>query len=854
MLAYCCAPALAQRGDHAGEAQPDIPAEVQIPEAPALSPAEALETFAFAEPGFTIQLAAAEPMIADPVAAVFDEDGRLWVVEMQSYMPNIDGEGELVPTSRILILEDTDADWVFDKATTFMEGLVLPRSVLPCYGGALVIAPPNLLFAKDTDADGKADDIRTLLDGFGGLDNPEHAGNGLLYGLDNWIHISQHNLEIRFDGESIRTRPTPGHGQWGITQDDWGRIYYCPNSDVLRGDLFPKHYAARNPNQRGIRGMNAQIMPDVSVFPSRINPGINRGYQDHMLRDDYTLAVTTSACSPMIYRSGAWGEEFYANAFTCEPAGNCLMRTILDEDAYPPSAHRAYPDTEFLTSTDERFRPVALATGPDGSLFVVDMYRGVIQHKTYVTTFLRKQVEARELELPIHLGRIWRISRSDQGSARRESMPIHTTPPDARAAIASELLPLSRQPNERLVELLGHPDAFFREHAQKILVERRAVEMEDALREIVLSKQFHPVSRAHAIFTLEGLGVVTKDDALAVSWETMSKLSGVGIRLLEPWMGERDVTEIMAGAVPPHGDPMVSLQAAASLASSFPGEWSAETVAGAFVAYADNPLVRSAMITGLHEREALILQHAVAHYASPTPGQTAALAELADTALRGSPAQRTRYLDLIAETLPTDRWFSAILLDRLAAALKLDTDSPTTLELADEPAAWTASLAAGMWDLHPRAAAANDRLRWPGNTIDAEQPRPLAGDERSRYALGRKLFDICAACHGFDGMGLQGQAPPLAGSPIATGPESRTIRVLLQGLQGPIEREGITYDLQMPAAPFPDDEQIASLLTYIRRGFGNTADPVHPRTVARIRAETADRPTPWTEPELLDIP
>ena len=830
-LACCCAPARAPRRAPPGAGPPHKPAEGNLPEAPAPGSAEALETFAFAEPGFSIRLAAAEPMIADPVAAVFDEDGRLWVVEMQSYMPNIDGEGELVPTSRILILEDTDSDWVFDTATTFMEGLVLPRSVLPCYGGALVIAPPNLLFAKDTDADGKADDIRTLLDGFGGLDNPEHAGNGLLYGLDNWIHISQHNLEVRFDGESIQTRRIPGHGQWGITQDDWGQIYYCPNSDVLRGDLFPKHYAARNPNQRGIRGMNAQIMTDVSVFPSRINPGINHRNQHHMLRDDYTLPDTSCAWSALIYGSGAWGEEFYANAFTCEPAGNCLMRTILDEEEYPPSAHRAYPDTEFLTSTDERFRPVALATGPDGSLFVVDMYRGVIQHKTYVTTFLRKQVEARELELPIHLGRIWRISREN--------------------AEPRERIRMSELSNEALVDMLSHDDAYSREHAQKLLVERRAIDMASPLATLADDDAAPTAARIHALWTLEGLGELGDASVRDAAADPQSDIASQASRLLQRWADSPETIASLHAATT-RDDRRTTLQATLALGESRLPEANI-ALAAVLEAHADDAVLRSAVLTGLHEREVIVLAELAGRIAR-TDALRDAIAELADTSLRGSPAQRTRYLDLIAETLPTDRWFAAILLDRLAAALKLDTDSPTTLELADEPAAWTASLADGMWDLHPRAAAANDRLRWPGNTIEAEQLRPLAGDERSRYTLGRKLFDVCAACHGFDGMGLQGQAPPLAGSPIATGPESRAIRVLLQGLQGPIEREGITYDLQMPAAPFPDDEQIASLLTYIRRGFGNTADPVHPRTIARIRRETADRPTPWTEPELLDIP
>ena len=830
-VAIAGAPALAQRGDHAGEPQPDIPADVVVPDAPALSPEQALATFTLAEPGFSIHLAAAEPMIADPVSAVFDEDGRLWVVEMQSYMPNIDGEGELVPTSRILILEDLDGDWVFDRSTTFMDGLVLPRSVLPCYGGALVIAPPNLLFARDTDGDGRADDVRTLLGGFGGLENPEHAGNGLLYGLDNWIHISQHNVEVRFDGESIQTRRIPGHGQWGITQDDWGRIYYCPNSDVLRGDLFPKHYAARNPNQRGVRGMNAEIMHDKSVFPGRMNPGINRGYQGQMLRDDYTLAVTTSACSPLIYRSMAFGPNFYGNNFTCEPAGNCLMYVILDEENGLPTASRAYPYTEFLTSTDERFRPVALATGPDGSLFMVDMYRGVIQHKTYVTTFLRKQVEARELELPIHLGRVWRIAKSD-------------APP-------SERVRMSELTNERLVDLLSHEDAYYRGHAQRLLIERRAIDMASRLAMLADDDAAPAASRIHALWTLEGLDELLYVSVRDAAADSDPRVASQAARLLQ---GGADSPEIIASlhAATTRDDRRTALQATLSLGESRLPEAST-ALAAILEAHADDALLRSAILTGLHEREVIVLA-ALAGRTARTDAARAAIAELADTSLRGSPAQRTRYLDLIAETLPTDRWLAAILLDRLAASLKLDTDSPASLELAGEPTTWSATLDAGMWDLHPRAAAANGRLHWPGNTNPDEELQPLVGDQRSRFTLGRKLFDTCAACHGFDGMGLQGQAPPLSGSPIATGPEQRAIRVLLQGLQGPIEREGIAYDLQMPAAPFPDDEQIASLLTYIRRSFGNTADPVDPKTVARIRAETADRPNPWTEPELLEIP
>ncbi len=843
LLLLAAAPAVAQRGDHAGEAQPDLPPDLVIPEAPALSPAEALATFALAEPDLEISLAAAEPMVVAPVSAVFDADGRLWVVEMQSYMPDIDGEGELVPTSRVVVLEDLDGDWVFDKATTFLDGLVLPRSVLPCYGGALVIAPPNLVFARDTDGDGRADETRVLLDGFGGLENPEHAGNGLLRGLDNWVHISQHGVEVRFDGERLETRRIPAHGQWGITQDDRGRIYYCPNSDVLRADLFPKHYGARNPGQRGVRGMNVDVCPDKSVFPARMNPGINRGYQDHMLRDDYTLAVTTSACSPLIYRSWALGAGFYGNGFTCEPAGNCVMRVIVDDREGTPAARRAYPDREFLTSTDERFRPVALATGPDGSLFVVDMYRGVIQHKTYVTTFLRRQVEARGLEGPIHLGRIWRISRS---GARGPGAEPASPPP-------SNLLPLRERTSEQLVGLLSHPEAFYREHAQRLLVERRAVGVAARLASLAGDGAATPLARIHALWTLEGMGELERASAVTAAADDDPLVAAQGVRLLERWADSPDTILAMRRAGG-RADRSLRLQAALSLGESRIPEATRE-LARTLLGDADDPVHRSAVLSGLHEREVLALALAPEVLAGPGPSdaQREAIAELADTSLRGSPAQRTRYLDLIAETFAAERWLARILLDRLGASLKLDSESPGSLELAAEPTRWTGLLREGMWHVQGRAAAMTGRLRWPGHDEGASVAPPLSAAHRELYRRGQRLFDVCAACHGFDGMGLLGQAPPLAGSPIVTGPESRAVRVLLHGLEGPIVREGIEYNAQMPAAPFGADEDVAAVLTYIRRSFGNTAGPVPPEAVARMRAESARRTAPWTEPELLEI-
>jgi hypothetical protein len=263
------------------------------------------------------------------------------VVEMRGYMPDVEGSNELEPNGRIVVLTDEDHDGVFDRRTIFMEHLVLPRAVLPCHGGALVIAPPDLIFAKDTDDDGVADQRTVLASGLGGLDNPEHAPNGLLYGLDNWIHLSQHDAEYRFDGVTLRTRPTPGHGQWGITQDDQGRLYYAPNPEALRGDLYPKHYAARHPALADPPGINRLVSPDQTVWPAIPTPAVNRGYMENVLRPDGTLASHTAACSPHIYLSsllpGCAGDEF-----VCEPAAYMVRRLGIEQTPAGPVARNRY--------------------------------------------------------------------------------------------------------------------------------------------------------------------------------------------------------------------------------------------------------------------------------------------------------------------------------------------------------------------------------------------------------------------------------------------------------------------------------------------------------------------------------
>ena len=246
-LVLASSPLLAQIGDNAdkpGFVQvPIVPAEL-IPPAPALSPEEALRSFRIA-PGYRLEIAAAEPLVQEPVAIRFGPDGRLWVVEMRGYMPDLDGQGEDLPVGRIVVLTDQDGDGRYDRSQVFLDNLVLPRALTLVEDGLLVGAPPELAFWRDTNGDGRADTKEVVATDYGVptdpkrpfLANPERAPNSLLYGHDNWIHSTAYTKKFRRVKGVWQTAPGLFRGQWGLSQDDFGRIYSNSNSDHLRVDV-----------------------------------------------------------------------------------------------------------------------------------------------------------------------------------------------------------------------------------------------------------------------------------------------------------------------------------------------------------------------------------------------------------------------------------------------------------------------------------------------------------------------------------------------------------------------------------------------------------------------------------------
>ncbi|MEE2972092.1 MAG: PVC-type heme-binding CxxCH protein [Planctomycetota bacterium] len=832
-----------QNGDRSGETQRDLPEEWRLPPSPPLSPREARERFVL-QPGHRIELVAAEPLIGDPVQAVFDASGDLWVCEMRGYMPDADGNGEEAPIGRIVRLRDHDEDGRMDEATTFLDHLVLPRAIAPAFDGLLVVEPPNLLYCRDTDGDGRADDTQVLVSGFKGIENPEHAGNGLRYGIDNWYETSQHHhafrLHRRPDGRlAVETRRVPGHGQWGVARDDLGRLFYSPNSDPLISDAYPKHYAARNPEADGLPGVPRRAARDRSTWPARINPGVNRGYQDRTLRDDGTLRSFTAACGPEIFRGTALADA-RGDAFVCETAGNLVKRYELEDRNGVPVATPTYDQEEFLASTDERFRPVNLLTGPDGGLYVVDFARGVVQHRIYMTTWLRKQVEERGLAAPVGRGRIWRIVDEDA----------------PRTVMSHDFAALS---DEDLVEVVRvDPNGVNRDTAQRLLVERSARTVADELADLARDPSLDPPRRLQALWILESFGDVDPDLLTAVAEAD------------EPVV--REHVARVAESLPPHlavgvltplvedEDSRVRIQAVLSL-GSLPSEQALPALDDVLARRAADPTIRRAVLAGLAGREIEMLRTQGRPSGDGWLGREGAaqrhvLREMVDPMLeRGGSDQATALLALATGWSEEAPGPSLVVIDRVAARTRPDSRKPRRLNLRGEPVGWTEVIEGGSDDCDPRVPVAARRidatLAWPGRP-GHEQVIDYDTSAAGLVNRGRSLFAHCMTCHQANGRGLPPVYPPLDESHFVTGSPERLARILMHGLQGRIEVQGRTYDQAMPAAPFKKDADIAAIMTYIRQAWNNDADPVTPEFVAEVRKATSDRRQPWTPSELAE--
>lgn len=832
--------ALGQNGDREGEEQPPLPPDLVVPPAPALTPAEALATFAL-HPGFRIELVAAEPLVEDPVQIVFDERGRLWVVEMRGYMPDALGTGEREPVGCIAILTDTDGDGVMDEREVFADRLVLPRSVHPCEGGALVVAPPQVLFLRDEDGDGAIDTRELLEPRVDGLDSPEHAINGLLFGRDNWYHLANWGAKYRrVEGKWVAQR-TNGGGQWGLSQDDVGRMYFNTNSDPLRGDLVASTYARRNPNQRGFVGANQRFATDLSTWPSRITPGVNRGYQKNTLRADYTLKDFTAACAPIVYRGGAFGVEAEGDVFVCEPSANLVKRYAMQRDADGTGLVGkgvVIEKRDFLTSTDERFRPVAGVTGPDGALYIADFQRGILQHRIFMTSFLRKQVDERGLATPLGLGRIYRIVR--------EGAPLHPVPNLAEASWSD------------LIAALAHPSGAVRDLAQRLFVEDFAGEADVArqLREVARSAA-DARTRLTALWILEGIDELTVPVLNAALRDADSRVRHAGLCVAEPWLaleGNDLISPVVrVGLV--DTDPWARHQAILTLgaAQSEPADIGLAALATGDVS---NALVRTALVSGLRFRERAFIDRLAldVRWHEQRQGRPELLRDLAGCVGRERLPDNVERLIALALAPPVgaEWWRKPLLEGLLSARGKGPTGELRPLPLTRMPPALEARIDGAPTEQIEAIAAIELGCTWPGKPGEEELApvRALTPEEEAWFARGADVYSVvCATCHQSHGAGEPGKAPSLRGSEWALGDPARFAKILLHGLGGPIVIDGETWDQEMPRFEgTPQD--LAAVATFVRRSWGNGAEPIAPDLVDEVRRATAKRTQPYTVREL----
>jgi mono/diheme cytochrome c family protein/glucose/arabinose dehydrogenase len=811
---------LAIHPQNAGPAQFEI--KFKLPPPKPLTPEEELASMKVA-PGFKVELFAAEPLIETPIAMSWDEQGRMYVLEMRGYMQDVEGKGEDQPLGRVTILEDTNGDGKADKRTVFADGLTLPRAVMCVNGGALVSEPPVLWFMKDIDGDGKADVKEPVDHGYASRNGqPEHMANSPTWCLDNWIYSSNHGTRYRLKDGKFVAEPFPIRGQWGLSQDDYGRLFYNFNSDFLRANLVPENLYRRNPNYVGTAGVGIQIAKDQTIWPSHPTPGVNRGYDPGTLRPDGTMKLCSATCGAAIYRGGLFGKEFAGNAFIPEPAGNLVKRFILEEKDAQITARNAYKEQEFLTSTDERFRPVTAYTGPDGALYLADMYRGIIQHKGFLTYYLVANIKDRNLEQPVNMGRIWRIV-PDKAKPQPAGLPKESA---------------------ELVKVLGDQNGWKRDTAQRILVERKDASVTPAL--TALAANGSPIAKIHAIWTLEGMGALTPDVLVKAFADGDAKVRATAVRL-----ADRSIAPQAARLV---DDPSIDVQIALALNLSGVPEGQEATLNLVRKA-GSKPLVRDSILSGLRGRELEFLQALLKNSDKPAPPET--LEALAHAIMTERRAARVQSLLSLIASLPVNSENQLALLGGAGGKLAPKGAKPKLIYVEAQPAPLVKLAASLDAKAKPLLASLDARIAWPNKPGVPPPPviQPLNADEQKLFATGKQTYTmICAACHQPNGQGMDGLAPPLVDSEWAIGKPEILPRIVMHGLTGPIKVNGTSWSLEMPPLGAAlTDEQVAGVATYIRREWEHTASPVTVDFVKKIRTQNKERTKAWNTEDLREF-
>ncbi len=492
-----------------------------------LSPQQSIEKIQL-PPGFRIELVASEPMVQEPVALCWDGNGRMYVAEMNTYMKDANATGEFEPTSKIKLLEDTDGDGKMDKATVFIDSLVLPRTIL-AVGNELLVTVTNVQHIwsyKDTNGDGKADEKKVVfkndvLD----VRNLEHQNGGFYWNLDNWIYPSRDNLRYKYKNGMLHadTMVDDMIGQWGLTSDNYGRLFYSeagPGLPAVQIQQMPAYGALNFADQYSKEF--TKPWPIIGTIDAQGGRGALRP-------EDNTLKEFTSGCGQSIFRGDRLPKDMQGDYFIPEPVGRVIKRGKVINKEGKIYIEDAYKQKNWLASADMNFRPINTYTGPDGCFYIVDMYHGIIQESEWTKpdSYLGKLIAEKELYKNKGMGRIYRVVHDD------------FKPDNQRPNMLNE-------PASKLVSYLGHPNGWWRDNAQQLLIYRNDRSVVPALKEIATGKQAGlqgkegELARIHALWTLEGLNAMDKPTLIKAFVDPEAQVRKTAVWISEMYLKRND--------------------------------------------------------------------------------------------------------------------------------------------------------------------------------------------------------------------------------------------------------------------------------------------------------------------------
>ncbi|MBC7892146.1 MAG: dehydrogenase, partial [Sphingobacteriaceae bacterium] len=622
---------------------------------------KALDGFELAE-GFKIELVAAEPLVADPVAMEIDEDGRMYVVEMHGYPLDLSGSG------KIKLLKDTNGDGYPDQSVVFADSLTLPTGILRHKKGVIVTDAPNVWYLEDTDGDDRADVKRKLLSGFA-LSNPQHNLNSPVFGLDNWIYLahqwaitpsvckrefSDEGSEVHFPGKSngprlgrnaddrnVRFKPDSyqlealaGESQFGQTFDDWGHQFLVENAQHAYHEVLAARYLKRNP--RLLLPEATRSIPDhgdaCEVFPITSTPS-------HQLLTD--VGVMTSACGITWYNGGAFPKPYdHDLTFVAEPVHNLVHVDKIKPSGVSFVASRVEEKKEFLASKDAWFRPVNFYVGPEGALYVVDYYRQIVEHPEWMSDEVNR---SGQLYNGQDKGRIYRI------------VPKDGLPMDWLGT-----LKLSKKTDEELVALLENKNGWWRKTAQRLLFERKTSAIE-ALRHLAHTSD-RPESRVQALCLLDGLGKTNEASLTENFTHPQPGVRETVVRISETHFAQFPNLEAGAIGLAADDSPQVRFQVLNSL--GYATSQAAEAARLKLTVESGDRWMHLAGIAASPGRESALLRRATTSLGGkPSESNASLFTFLAATIANGtSPDSAQRLLSVLDQQAPASAWWQAAVL------------------------------------------------------------------------------------------------------------------------------------------------------------------------------------------------